>query len=607
LLYATANMQRYVVLFFALCFAVGLYGYPISLFGENPVALLKVAGELPGFGWLPLEPAPPSAKLNFFLALKQRNLDLLEQKFWAVSDPDSPDYQNFMTMEEINDLVAPSQKDVDEVVETIEALGVVNINRFGSSIEVITDVFTATKLFQTQFYVWEHEKTSRRIVRQIGKFYLPTNLVDIVDAVVGLNDFPGEKLILHKGDPEDDVVVPQTIYEMYGVPEKPNATSGSQGVIEWEDQYYSPKDQKKFGELMNLKDFEVIPDKQIVGDNDPSEPGDESTLDIQYIAATGVNVTNWFWIDSAPWLYGWSEHFLNTTSKPLVISISYGWNEEQQCTDGIDKQTCDQLKVNSKQYVELVNTNIQKMGLQGVSVLASSGDSGANGRTDEDCTDRKFHPAYPAACPYLTSVGATQVGSPKTNLQNPPSVCTTGDYKGLCISSGVEQAVSYDVSFFASGGGFSNVAATPSYQKDAVANYLATSTKLPAQHYFNKTSRGYPDVAAFGNNVLIYDDVLEPAGGTSCSSPIFAGVAALLNSAMIKKTGKPLGFLNPLLYKMASDDPTTFHDVVTGDNRCTEDGCSSSCQGFYCQAGWDPVTGLGTPNYTQMLSYITNM
>jgi len=114
-----------------------------------------------------------------------------------------------------------------------------------------------------------------------------------------------------------------------------------------------------------------------------------------------------------------------------------------------------------------------------------------------------------------------------------------------------------------------------------------------------------PDVAAMGHNVLIVDGgAAQPVGGTSASSPIFAAVVSLLNVASIQKTGAPLGFLNPFLYQMAAAEPSCFHDITVGDNICTEDGCGASCQGYRCAKGWDPVTGLGSPNFANMLAYV---
>jgi len=86
---------------------------------------------------------------------------------------------------------------------------------------------------------------------------------------------------------------------------------------------------------------------------------------------------------------------------------------------------------------------------------------------------------------------------------------------------------------------------------------------------------------------------VEGVSGTSCSAPIFAGVVALINHELISKNLPPLGFLNPWLYS----NPTMFTDVVEGSNPYQK------CDGFYATAGWDPVTGLGTPIYPKMLDY----
>jgi tripeptidyl-peptidase-1 len=72
----------------------------------------------------------------------------------------------------------------------------------------------------------------------------------------------------------------------------------------------------------------------------------------------------------------------------------------------------------------------------------------------------------------------------------------------------------------------------------------------------------------------------------SASAPIFASTIALLNSQRLV----PLGFLNPWLYL----ESAVLNDITTGSNP----GCGTS--GFPAAAGWDPVTGLGTPNFAKM-------
>jgi len=104
-----------------------------------------------------------------------------------------------------------------------------------------------------------------------------------------------------------------------------------------------------------------------------------------------------------------------------------------------------------------------------------------------------------------------------------------------------------------------------------------------------------------------YADADTSVGGTSASSPIVAGVFSLLNSYTLQKTGKTLGPVNQLIYKMAAEAPDAFTDVTVGDNSCTEDGCSDGCQGYYCTTGWDPVTGWGTPRYNEMFAYVQKL
>lgn len=127
---------------------------------------------------------------------------------------------------------------------------------------------------------------------------------------------------------------------------------------------------------------------------------------------------------------------------------------------------------------------------------------------------------------------------------------------------------------------------------------------------FNAKGRAYPDVTANGNNYLLYIDTeggWQPVGGTSASSPTWAGLAARLNDLSIAKTGKPLGMMNPLLYKAAAEHPQAFQDIVKGDNKCTEDGCSPGCKGFEAGIGWDAVSGLGTPNYAELAKYVESI
>jgi len=468
-------------------------------------------------------------------------------------------------------------------------------------------VDVASKLFNTDFHYFHHETTGKVMIRQLGTYSVPEHVAPHIDLVSGLSEFPVPRLTLKKtpiSNPSTHVSIsPQSVQTIYKIPAGTKISGNSSAVvIEWEDQYYSPAQLQQFATLFDVT-ITTPTAEHTVGFNNPSTPKIEATLDIQYVLAVAIDAESWFWIEKdGIWLYGWATHFFATSVVPLVASISYGWNEEAQCQAGIGDVECQKLGVDSKGYVQRVNIEFQKIGLRGVSLLSSSGDSGANGRTDPYCTENHLNPPYPGASPFITAVGGTQLTdvTGEANLPNPPQGCTSRS----CASGGEETSVTFDQARYNSGGGFSAISDVPDYQSQAVAKYLASGVPLPPASYYNTGGRGFPDVAAFGSAVLIYQNAIETVGGTSASCPIFAGIMALLNDYVNTKTGKPLGFLNPLLYKMVVDQPSTFHDITVGNNTCTEGGCREACKGFMATVGWDPVSGLGTPVYSEMLAYL---
>merc|ERR1712147_92772 len=359
-------------------------------------------------------------------------------------------------------------------------------------------------------------------------------------------------------------------------------TKVSQSVAEFQDDAsYNKDDLQTFFNQTDLPSAKVA---DIVGPYSGTYPDMEATLDTQYMMGVSETPEMFYWTTPG-WQYEWANTFYSTKTVPESVSISWGWAESGQCQSGIAQSQCSTLGVDAAGYVARTNVEFQKIGLRGVSLFAASGDSGANGRTDGECTGTVLHASFPGSSPYITALGTS--------------------YK--CASGGTEVAVSQPVAGFTSGGGFSTYTPRPSYQDTVVEQYLKSGVALPPSTFFNSSNRGYPDVAAMGNNFAVYLNMYggwTTVGGTSASSPTFAAIAGYLNSLSVNKTGKPLGFLNPLLYKMAAEKPSSFTDITSGDNKCTEDGCFSTCQGYECTAGWDPVTGLGTPVLTEMIAYV---
>lgn len=143
------------------------------------------------------------------------------------------------------------------------------------------------------------------------------------------------------------------------------------------------------------------------------------------------------------------------------------------------------------------------------------------------------------------------------------------------------------------------------WQETVVKAYLSNAPKLPPANDFDSTGRATPDVSGLGEGYQVIDgqDGTKPdsVGGTSASTPMFAGLVSLLNDARHAKGMKPLGFLNPFIYQ----NPSAFTDVVQGTNAIGRDGIKVPA-GFACTKGWDPATGLGTPIFTALLAAATS-
>ena len=338
--------------------------------------------------------------------------------------------------------------------------------------------------------------------------------------------------------------------------------------------------------------------KHIVGTNQP--PMMEAQLDVQMMSMIAKGADVWMW-SGEQWLYSFAVNYLNSTEIPYVLSMSWGWSARDQCSGGLGPCPGN---MTSSQYVHRTNLEYVKMGLRGVSVMVSSGDAGAPGRTNEDCAPgvNPVNPAFPGSSPYITSVSATYVVPDQDTCAEPSTTPICQQYG--CVNGTTERPTNFKETGWTTGGGFAIFNENrPTWQNTAVENYLKSKAKRPTN--FQKTGRGYPDVAAVGHYCpTVMGGSLTPVDGTSCSSPVFAAMVTLLNDYQTS-LGKPrLGFVNPVLYQMWTDNKQTFHDITGGNNWCTETQCCNSSFGYESAVGWDPVTGLGTPNFGLMLEWL---
>jgi subtilase family serine protease len=243
----------------------------------------------------------------------------------------------------------------------------------------------------------------------------------------------------------------------------------------------------------------------------------------------------------------------------------------------------------------------------GVTVLASSGDDGSAGLLKQSLL---FHSpkdslipvptvGWPASDPLVTGVGGTYLCTDPLNTTS--RVVDSADPPVNCQSHPGQA----EVGWIDAGGGFSSIFSKPSYQ----AALPAGSTPIGA-------TRGVPDIglqASARTGPLVYL-TLPPdgtgglicgsapcstgwydIGGTSVSCPEWAGIVALADQV----NGGGLGLINPALYKVANGPnyASDFYDVTVGNNGAF----APTIPGYSDSTGWDPVTGLGTPNVANLV------
>lgn len=525
-------------------------------------------------GWSRLGASPLDTVVPLKFAVKQRNLDGLMKLADEVSNPASPAYGKHLTLKQLRGLLYDAA--AVHTVQSFLAQYPVLSTRASLNEEFITvgvTVETASAMLATDYSQWVHDP-SGTVLHRADSYSLPRAVAEAVDFVGHTTHLPTLRVpmfLAHSLAPSSGNSTPQVISSYYGITNNTVSNKKSSNcVFETIGQSYAPADLALYDQTYNVPlETEVT----VIGPNDPSSCSNpnncvEAELDIQVITAIAQQGDTTFWsIPGDESFLQWIDAVASDPSPPLVHSISYGEPEEE--TDPAQDSRFD--------------AEVAKMGARGLSVLIASGDDGVAGsNARSDPTQCGFHPSYPATSAHVTAVGATQ--GPESDSAEVACSSATG---GVITT----------------GGGFSTVFPQPSYQTTAVQAYLANpNVNLPPTNLFASTGRAYPDVGVMGHNYPIaVGGSFFVGSGTSAAAPVFAAMVTLANSARLDAGKAPLGFLNPALYAFPAD---VFHDITSGENNCAAAHSNPVCcqYGFTAAAGWDPLTGLGSPVFPKFLA-----
>lgn len=574
--------------------------------------------------------ADPNGAIGFRVYLGWKNASAAEAFARGVSDPSSASYKQYISAAQFRQQFAPSQSDVKAVQTWLKNQGFNLVytptnNHFVSAEGTVAQAQTA---FATQFGMY---KVNGKSVRSpSSNVSVPDSLSKIITGVIGLDDSavfvgPDHFREIKDAPPSGgfrnapplstywaefvspyaypagftDVTDPATapwtvkgytpaqIKGAYGIP---NTLDGAGQTVAIIDAYASPTildDVNQWSINRGLPTMNASQLVQVVppgiyrrpnnNAQDPSGWYGEETLDVE--AVHGIAPAAKIVFVGAPNNYQDLDAAMNhVVDRQLaqIVTNSYGFSTE----------------LLPPGYVKPFEDTLIQAAAEGIGVYFSSGDNG-----DETSRFGFATTDWPASSPWVTAVGGTSLGVDAANTRALETGWGTSNYNCntttlVCTRTGW---------LYGAGGGESQIFAAPWYQAG-----------------LGKTGRAVPDVAALGDpqtGLLIGQTQTFPdgtyydefrIGGTSLSSPIFAGIMALLD----QQSGTPHGFANPLFYAHSG----VFYDVLsvktavarrnfvngvdatngTVDRLRTFDDYSGSPTQF-TGPGWDNVTGLGTP------------
>lgn len=438
-----------------------------------------------------------------------------------MSDPDHERYGQYLSGEEVDELIAPTSETHNLVHDWLQENGISIENLSYSSakdwIIVHLPIAMVEDLLDTEYHNYKHKDGS--VVARVTRWSLPRHLHAHIDAIQPTTSFfRGAAMDATWVDKAVEVPASYSTPSNGSIAAVCNVTSVTPECFQT---LYSTKgyktqasDKNSIGFTNYLGEVPIRPDtklflqkyrpeavssadtfSQTSIDGGPVQDGPltlnqssagksrEANLDVQAIAGISwkTPITSWSTGGEPPFVPDistpentnepylvWVNYLLKQKKIPKIISTSYGEPE----------QTIP------RSYAERVCKQFAQVGARGTTLFFSSGDRGIGGTntcyTNDGKNTYKFQPAFPASCPYVTAVGATMNFQPEESAYRPARNDSNG-FRDL----------------YSSGSGFSDYFDRPSYQKEVVPAYV----KALGDQYkglYNTTGRAYPDLAAQG-------------------------------------------------------------------------------------------------------------
>jgi subtilase family serine protease len=534
---------------------------------------------------------------------QQQALDtLLKQQ----TNPASSNYHKWLTPQEYADRFGLSQNDITKVKAWLQSQGlkVVEVAPSRTWIAFNGNARQISSAFRTQIHRYTlHGKEHYSNATEPS---IPSALSGIVTGVRALNNFRLQPKSNVRLRPEftsatsgnhflapDDLA---TIYNLTGLYNSGFDGTGQRLVVVGQTKV----ELSDINTFRSLSGLSANPPQLLLipGATDPGiVKGDigEAYLDLEWSGAVARNATILYVY--APKVLDSLQYAVEHNLAP-VISMSYGLCELEFASDEINA------------WISLG----QQANAQGITIVASTGDDGA-----ADCESSSgsvitsathgLAVDIPAALPYVTAVGGTTLTEGSGTYWNSTNSITNASalsYIPEVAWNDTVLSLSNGGGLSSGGGGVSTIFDMPTWQAGTgvVNNGKRTvpDISFAASNYHDgylvcsRTLSGATWTPTCVNGFRQADGYLTVFGGTSAGAPVFAGLVTLLN----QKTNSSQGNINPLLYSLAATLPSSFHDIITGDNKVPCTTGSTDCPsgttsiGYSAGTGYDMATGLGT-------------
>lgn len=569
------------------------------------VAVSSDQGEASGSTVLP--------RIVMHLSMTDAQLASLKQLVAAQQDQSSPLYHKWLTPEDVAARFGASASDTAQISAWLQGMGFtdVQVARTRTFISMTGTAAQARYAFGAPIHRYSLNGVTH--YANASDPVLPQALQGLVASIRGLNDFhPRPHLRGGVAHPRftssvsgNNYVAPEDFQIIYNV--KPLLAAGINGsgvsiaVMGQTDLAASGTSQ--FTDIEAFETASGLPVKDPIIVPAGPDPGlsvddqQEADLDLEWSGAVAPGATL-IYVNSTD-VFTSLTYAIDNNVAP-VVTISYGACEAETGLTEINALDALFMVANS----------------QGMTVVAPSGDDGA-----ADCDSGNGAARYglavdfPGSSPYVTSAGGTEFSEGTGTYWNTTNDANNGSAIGYIPEvAWNDSTTTAPITLSASGGGQSticgNYCGKPSWQ---------AGTGVPADG-----ARDTPDIAldaspnhdgylicSAGSCVSGFrmaNEDLTVVGGTSCSTPTFAAIVALVN----QKTGQRQGNVNTVLYSLASVSTDAFHDVTVGSNVVTCRGGTANCSsttagvngtfGYSAGIGYDQVTGLGSINAYNLVS-----